>query len=138
MYIKSEGSYLPKEEDLQTVDLAFRNKNVTKLVPISVTHFTRDQNRTSPLDQVEESSITSCSPKKNIVLLKTHKTGSSTIQNILYRFGDSHDLKFALPLAGKNYFCFNENFSRTCVAPLPRGYQYNVLANHARWVNSGE
>ena len=32
-----------------------------------------------------------------IVFLKTHKTASSTLQNILFRFGEKMDLKFALP-----------------------------------------
>ena len=32
-----------------------------------------------------------------IVFLKTHKTASSTLQNILMRFGEKMDLKFALP-----------------------------------------
>ena len=32
-----------------------------------------------------------------IVFLKTHKTASSTLQNILMRFGEKMGLKFALP-----------------------------------------
>jgi len=38
------------------------------------------------------------SPKpQKIFFLKTHKTGSSTIQNILFRYGLKHNLTFALP-----------------------------------------
>jgi len=35
-----------------------------------------------------------------IVFLKTHKTASSTLQNILFRFGERMELKFALPTSG--------------------------------------
>ena len=34
---------------------------------------------------------------RRIVLVKTHKTGSSTLANIIYRFGDRRGLKFMLP-----------------------------------------
>ncbi|KAK3738644.1 hypothetical protein QZH41_001792 [Actinostola sp. cb2023] len=36
-------------------------------------------------------------PIKSLVLLKTHRTGSSTLANILYRYGDLNNLDFALP-----------------------------------------
>ena len=32
-----------------------------------------------------------------LVLIKTHKTGSSTLANIFYRFGEERGLKFMLP-----------------------------------------
>ncbi|PNJ49150.1 GAL3ST1 isoform 16, partial [Pongo abelii] len=31
-----------------------------------------------------------CQPRRNIVFLKTHKTASSTLLNILFRFGQKH------------------------------------------------
>ena len=52
-----------------------------------------------------------CKPINNIVFLKTHKTGSSSIQNILMRFGDSNDLTFALPKKA-NYYRYPEPFNR--------------------------
>lgn len=36
-------------------------------------------------------------PFVNLVLLRTHRTGSGTLANILYRYGDLNDLDFALP-----------------------------------------
>lgn len=36
-------------------------------------------------------------PLQKVFFLKTHKTGSSTIQNILFRYGLKHNLTFALP-----------------------------------------
>ena len=44
-----------------------------------------------------------CLPFKQILFLKTHKTGSSTVANIFFRYGDTRDLTFALgalPLLG--------------------------------------
>jgi len=38
-----------------------------------------------------------CSPERNILFLKTHKTGSSTMSNIFFRSGDSRNLTFVLP-----------------------------------------
>ncbi|XP_078583797.1 galactosylceramide sulfotransferase-like [Branchiostoma floridae x Branchiostoma japonicum] len=38
-----------------------------------------------------------CRPKSNIVFLKSHKTASSTVQNILMRYGLANNLTFALP-----------------------------------------
>ncbi|XP_071842327.1 galactosylceramide sulfotransferase-like isoform X2 [Apostichopus japonicus] len=141
MYVRSGGNRssskdksLPKEEQ-RSNNTASLYTNTTKLVQFNATLLNIDQNHTSPLHQSTES-FAMCSPKKNIVLLKTHKTGSSTIQNILYRFGDFHDLTFALPVGKSNYFCGNNDFNIKCVASLPKGYQYNVLANHARWVKT--
>lgn len=33
-----------------------------------------------------------------IVFIKTHKTGSSTLANVMYRFGEKRKLKFMLPV----------------------------------------
>ena len=41
----------------------------------------------SPLDS-QESSLGSCRPHSHVMFLKTHKTASSTVLNMLYRFGD--------------------------------------------------
>ena len=43
-----------------------------------------------------------CSKVKKIAFLKTHKCASSTVQNILMRFGVNNDLNFVLPSRG-NY-----------------------------------
>ena len=43
-----------------------------------------------------------CQKKTNIGFLKTHKCASSSVQNILMRFGLKNELNFVLPSAG-NY-----------------------------------
>ncbi|XP_041470116.1 galactosylceramide sulfotransferase-like [Lytechinus variegatus] len=79
----------------------------------------------------ERRNETRCIPRKNMMYLKTHKTGSSTLQNIIYRYGDAHGLKFALPKAGV-YLGTPSLFRRTFPIPSPTG-KYNMLANHARY-----
>ena len=37
-----------------------------------------------------------------ITFLKTHKTASSTLQNVLLRFGEKRNLTFALPKNGNS------------------------------------
>ena len=46
-----------------------------------------------------------CPVRKQVTFAKTHKTGSSTVQNILFRYGQRHNLSFAFPL--KNTWMFN-------------------------------
>ncbi|XP_022092594.1 galactosylceramide sulfotransferase-like [Acanthaster planci] len=70
-----------------------------------------------------------CLPKMNVLYLKTHKTGSSTLQNIVCRWGERHNLTFALPISGVN---IQYPLSRKGLAKSPSG-TYNILANHARF-----
>ena len=44
---------------------------------------------------------TTSSNAKNVAFLKTHKTGSSTMSNIMLRYADTHNLTVGLPLDGK-------------------------------------
>ncbi|XP_063685031.1 galactosylceramide sulfotransferase-like [Bolinopsis microptera] len=37
-----------------------------------------------------------CKPKHNLHFLRTHQTGTSSITNIFYRYGQEHDLKFVM------------------------------------------
>ena len=53
-----------------------------------------------PKHLILESTRTDCSPQENVVFLKTHKTASSTIQNIFFRYGLRNNLRFALPEKG--------------------------------------
>lgn len=73
-----------------------------------------------------------CSPKKNIMFMKTHKTASSTILNILYRFGEKHKLKFALP-DRRNDFHYPEPFLCSQVKDYRPGECFNIICNHMRF-----
>ncbi|CAO2630273.1 Galactose-3-O-sulfotransferase 4 [Lemmus lemmus] len=41
--------------------------------------------------------VKSCLPRQRLVFLKTHKSGSSSVLNLLHRYGDQQGLRFALP-----------------------------------------
>lgn len=71
-----------------------------------------------------------CKPVNNILFLKVHKTGSSTVTNILNRFGDSRELLFALPVNG-NHFNWPHLFLLNYAMPI--GRTPNILSNHARF-----
>lgn len=74
-----------------------------------------------------------CSAQKNVVFLKTHKTGSSTITNILNRYADWNNLTMLLPKE-ESFYSFNwPNKFRMSFAKDNHGKMPNILANHARY-----
>ncbi|XP_026859322.2 galactosylceramide sulfotransferase [Electrophorus electricus] len=76
--------------------------------------------------------VKSCKPKVDLMFLKTHKTASSTILNILLRFGQRNHLKFALPNS-RNDFFYPSRFVRTQVKDYVPGVCYNIICNHMRF-----
>ncbi|XP_041842419.1 galactose-3-O-sulfotransferase 3 [Melanotaenia boesemani] len=72
-------------------------------------------------------------PKQtNIVFLKTHKTASTTMQNLLFRFAERHNLTVALPVqACGHQFCYPRSFASQLIHPhtLPA----NIITNHMRF-----
>ena len=76
----------------------------------------------------------SCKPHNHIAFLKTHKTGSSTLTNILNRYADLRELKIALP--AKNLYRFGwPGYFHWNNVDLWRlnGEPASVLCNHARY-----
>ncbi|XP_060106058.1 galactosylceramide sulfotransferase [Heteronotia binoei] len=73
-----------------------------------------------------------CLPKMDIMFMKTHKTASSTILNILFRFGEKHRLKFAFP-NGRNDFYYPSYFERSQVQDYQPGMCFNIISNHMRF-----
>ena len=47
-----------------------------------------------------------CSAKIDVAFAKTHKTGGTTVQNILFRFGEQRRLSFVLPKAFLDFLCY--------------------------------
>ncbi|XP_036385319.1 galactosylceramide sulfotransferase-like [Megalops cyprinoides] len=74
----------------------------------------------------------SCSPKVDIMFMKTHKTASSTLLNILFRFGEKHQLKFAFP-DSRNDFLYPWPFQRSMVKDYQPGMCFNIICNHMRF-----
>ncbi|XP_047451564.1 galactose-3-O-sulfotransferase 3 [Mugil cephalus] len=68
----------------------------------------------------------------NVVFLKTHKTASTTMQNLLFRFAERNNLTVALPVqACSHQFCYPRSFTSHFVHPhtLPP----NIVTNHMRF-----
>ncbi|XP_006147990.1 galactosylceramide sulfotransferase isoform X1 [Tupaia chinensis] len=78
------------------------------------------------------SSAGECQPRRDIVFMKTHKTASSTLLNILFRFGQKHGLKFAFP-NGRNDFDYPAFFARSLVQDYRPGACFNIICNHMRF-----
>lgn len=78
-----------------------------------------------------------CRPvAEKIVFLKTHKTASSTVQNVLLRWGRKNKRTFALPRSGKSIFKYWKSFKASDV----HGYPYcescpkpDIIAHHLRY-----
>lgn len=66
------------------------------------------------------------------MFFKTHKSGSTTLQNIFIRYADTHNLLLVLPEKG-NYFGHPEPFRPDMVTKLQPGYHYNILTHHHRY-----
>lgn len=92
---------------------------------------TLEKNQTRP-PHLPEPGSGDCSPSFNVVFMKTHKTASSTILNILFRFGEKHHLKFAFP-DGRNDFFYPSPFHCSQVKDYQPGDCFNVVCNHMRF-----
>ncbi|KFV98167.1 Galactose-3-O-sulfotransferase 2, partial [Eurypyga helias] len=72
--------------------------------------------------------------KTNVMFLKTHKTASSTVLNIMFRFAERYNLTVALP-AGQ---LVHLGYPKTFLAHFVEGFQtigqhYNIMCNHLRF-----
>ncbi|KAK9978548.1 hypothetical protein ABG768_020294 [Culter alburnus] len=67
-----------------------------------------------------------------VVFLKTHRTGGSTVQNILFRLGERESSTFAFPY--RTYqFNYPDRFRVAFVDELPEGSsQFDLLCSHMR------
>lgn len=81
---------------------------------------------------------TTCQPRSHIFFLKTHKTASSTILNILYRYGESRNLTFALPLNKHSQLFYPYFFASHFVEGVSSRSvkEFNIMCNHMRFRKS--
>ncbi|XP_072173252.1 LOW QUALITY PROTEIN: galactosylceramide sulfotransferase-like [Diadema setosum] len=75
-----------------------------------------------------------CKRRYNVAFFKMHKCSSSTVQNILMRFGDKYNLDFVLPSSG-NYLG-HTYFSKKAAMNFPVS-DYNILCHHTRFSKEG-
>ncbi|XP_049517394.1 galactose-3-O-sulfotransferase 4 isoform X2 [Dermacentor silvarum] len=64
-----------------------------------------------------------------VCFVKTHKCASSSVQNMLMRYGESHGLRFVLPKT-KNYLGHPRLFNRSMAPGRP---PFDMLVHHARF-----
>ena len=82
--------------------------------------------------------VQKCKGKRNIAFLKVHKCASSTMCNIMYRYGLSRNLVFALPKKDDIWLGYPNFTQKSHVLPPPDGKNgYNILANHAVYNREG-
>ncbi|XP_023931042.1 galactose-3-O-sulfotransferase 2-like [Lingula anatina] len=90
-----------------------------------------------------------CKPNKHVMFLKTHKTGSTTVSNIILRFAYANDLHVALPAVDDTHLdsCDGDinvimTMKQQRHAPIPGCFlwdqhdqrvQYDVIAHHWRY-----
>ncbi|XP_030623927.1 galactosylceramide sulfotransferase [Chanos chanos] len=92
----------------------------------------RSSRRTFSVSEGTKEKTQNCEPKINVMFMKTHKTASSTLLNILFRFGQKHNLKFALP-ASRNDFFYPSPFFRSQVKDYKPSMCFNIVCNHMRF-----
>ncbi|XP_072041827.1 galactosylceramide sulfotransferase-like [Amphiura filiformis] len=63
-----------------------------------------------------------------------HKCSSSTVQNILFRYGEKHDLDFVIPPDG--HHLGQSPFDKRFLLQLPTK-EYNILCHHTRFSEKG-
>ncbi len=86
---------------------------------------------------LQERPRSGCKPATRIAFAKTHKTGSSTVQNILLRYGVNHDLVFAMP--NKSWmFSLHDPLDASLVleGPWKELGGFDIFAFHCRWNHS--
>ena len=74
-----------------------------------------------------------CNPQTNIMFLKTHKTGGTTIQNIILRHAKKRGLFVGLPLGKDFRFRYDQGyrFHKQFMRSAPKGI--NILCHHMRF-----
>ena len=67
-----------------------------------------------------------CIPKHQIAFAKTHKTGGSTFQNILFRHSLQNNLSIAFPMGKTWMFGFKQPFNASQVKGYQKKTQHHV------------
>ncbi|XP_022097567.1 galactose-3-O-sulfotransferase 4-like [Acanthaster planci] len=105
-------------------------------------HRARASEVTRPWNVTVLSRVSPCRPQHRIVYIKTHKTGSSTVTNILERYGYLRGLNFALPKAlsfsatkkfdpSQVYLNYLKDGNGSSIWPALGGF--HLVVNHLRY-----
>ncbi|XP_065659228.1 galactose-3-O-sulfotransferase 3-like isoform X2 [Hydra vulgaris] len=91
---------------------------------------TNGNTKSKSLSSIKNDAVLQKKPGTNVLFLKTHKTGSSTVTNILQRYAKSNKLNVALPQCDHR-FCYPNKFDEKYIYQHKSGDKYNMLFNHA-------
>nr|XP_039271108.1 galactosylceramide sulfotransferase-like [Styela clava] len=70
-------------------------------------------------------------PKQNVMFLKTHKTGSSTLQNILVRYAEKNNCFVGLPRGDILFgYMTGTSFQKSMMMPVPISKIVSMLLHH--------
>nr|XP_039271109.1 galactose-3-O-sulfotransferase 2-like [Styela clava] len=70
-------------------------------------------------------------PKQNVMFLKTHKTGSSTLQNILVRYAEENNCFVGLPQGDILFgYMTGTSFQKSMMMPVPISKNVSMLLHH--------
>ena len=87
---------------------------------------------------ISEIGYGSCQPLSKVVFMKTHKTGSTTIQNILMRKAVKYHLNIVETLYGPfSPLRHSKPFQPSMIENTPwdmAGLQYDMFLDHVTWV----
>jgi hypothetical protein len=83
------------------------------------------------VEKVYPKDFLGCPLQTQIIFVKTHKTASSTVQNVLFRLGAKYNLRFALPKNNGNRFWYPKKFLKSMVKESPYK-KLNIIAHHLR------
>ncbi|XP_047143592.1 galactose-3-O-sulfotransferase 3 isoform X1 [Hydra vulgaris] len=117
-----------KEQIKKDIGLLVSNANATASTP--TTEISTTINSTSPVVTVSTVTMAKKYIYQNVIFLKTHKTGSSTVTNVLQRYAKLNNLNVALPQCDHR-FCYPKKFDESYIYKHKTRDTYNMLFNHA-------
>ncbi|GIY82166.1 galactosylceramide sulfotransferase [Caerostris extrusa] len=136
-YLGNVPTYIPNKKSFSLVSVVFCAACIVYVIQYNETdiHSVRrilSEEMFFSTEEPPETPTNSCTPRNNIVFLKTHKCASSSIQNIFNRYGFRKKLTFVLPAKG-SYIGHPEPFNWSMVPDVKRfGLRYNILTHHCR------
>jgi len=74
-----------------------------------------------------------CEPRRRVVFAKTHKTGSTSVQNILHRAAEAAGLLVVLPRGRRHLFPLARPFHPDMAEAYGGKERFEVFAAHSLW-----
>merc|ERR1719233_2565671 len=114
------------------MNLADIDNNYGASVNTNLSDVNREQ---AVINESDKTVKKSCIPTKKLIFAKTHKTGSTTLQNIVFRFGEKNKLIFVLPKIKSHRFSLKSHFTIQMAELFSQNENvvFDIFAAHSRW-----